>query len=86
MKQLTEEQYKLLTEQYADALTLAKHSMVANGVEPLIPIYEYITGQPMNKNCADCRLDMMICLYIAVDKYKPKKLKDGKKDKTTDAD
>jgi len=72
MKPLTEEQYKNLTENFGDALTLAKHSMVANGTDALIPIYEEISGEKMNPNCSDCRLDMMIVLYIAVEKYEKK--------------
>lgn len=69
MKQLTQEQYNLLKDNYSDALILAKQSMLANGVDDLIPMYEDLTGQVMNRNCSDCRLDMMILLYVAVNNF-----------------
>ena len=69
MKQLTEQQYQFIKDNYADALILAKQSMLANGIDELIPLYEDLTGEPFNHNCTDCRLDMMIILYVAVSAY-----------------
>lgn len=69
MKQLTENQYQFIKDNYADALILAKQSMLANGIDELIPLYEDLTGEPFNHNCTDCRLDMMIILYVAVSAY-----------------
>lgn len=69
MKQLTEEQYLFIKDNYADALILAKQFMLANGIDELIPLYEDLTGEPFNYNCTDCRLDMMITLYVAVSAY-----------------
>jgi len=69
MKALTKDQYYNLKNNYVDAITLAKQSMLANGVDDLIPMYEDITGQVMNRNCSDCRLDMMILLYVACNNY-----------------
>lgn len=70
MKQLTKDQYQFIKDNYADALVLAKQSMLANGIDELIPLYEDLTEEPFNHNCTDCRLDMMIILCIAVSAYK----------------
>ena len=69
MNPLNEEQYKLLTEKYSDAMTLAKQGMLANGIDALIPMYEELTGQKMKLNCPDCKMDMMILFYISIKAY-----------------
>jgi hypothetical protein len=69
MKPLTKDQYQFIKDNYADALILAKQSMLSNGIDELIPLYEELTGEPFNYNCTDCRLDMMILLCISVSAY-----------------
>ncbi len=69
MNPLNDEQYKLLNEKYSDAITLAKNGMLANGIDTLIPLYEELTGQKMNTNCKDCKMDMMILFIISMKAY-----------------
>lgn len=69
MNPLNEEQYKLLTEKYSDALTLAKHGIQANGIDALIPMYEELTGEKMKTNCDSCKMDMMVLFYISIKAY-----------------
>lgn len=54
-------------------MELAKHEIVANGIDPLIPIYEAITETKLEENCSDCRKDMMITLAIAKKNYEQEK-------------
>ena len=82
MRALTEMEYKNLIENYSDALTLAKQTMLANGIDDLIPLYEDLTMTKINPNCTDCRLDMMIILYLAVDTYEKQLVENKPKLKT----
>lgn len=76
MKAINKHQYELLTTKFADAIYVANHNVLANGIDELIPMYEELTGLPMTANCSDCKMDMMIILALAVKNYKVEKFVD----------